>query len=119
MTDSAMNTATAILSPWDSFDAAMDVDSLRTERLRPAHAIRRFADNMSHAKGDEAKPGEIRPNGSGRVRPIGRIRSIHPIVRSLGMGVKPEAPRAGRARGVGALRPIPRRPPGDPSPHDP
>src|SRR5215468_3889061 len=89
MTESAMKTATAILSPWDSLDAAMDVYSLRTEWLRPAHAIRRFADNMSHAKGDEATPGEIRPSGSGRVRPIGRIRSIHSIVRSVGMGVKP------------------------------
>src|SRR5262245_33655757 len=101
MTDSAMKTATAILSPWDSFDAAMDVYSLRSERLRPAHAIRRIADNMSHAKGDEATAGGNRPIGSGRVRPIGRIRSIHPIVRPVGMRVKPSE---GGVRGWGPER---------------
>ena len=46
----------------------MDSYSLRAEWLRPAHAIRRFADNMSHAKGDDQKPSENRPSGSGRVR---------------------------------------------------
>src|SRR5690242_1427176 len=89
MTDSAMKTATAIFSPCDSLGAAMDDYSLRAEWVRPAHAIRRFADNMSHAKGNEAEPGEIHPDGSGRVRPIGRTRSIRSIVSTCRNGVKP------------------------------
>src|SRR5262245_6797978 len=89
MTDRAMNAATAIFSPWDSLlAAAMGDDSLRAERSRPAHAIRRFADNMSHVRGDAGSSGEIPRGRPARVRFTGRIRRIHSIVRTPPVPVK-------------------------------
>ena len=63
---------------------------------------------MSHAKGDDRKPGGIRPGRTGRAGPIARIRRLRSIVRSAGMGVKPGS-AAGRgpaaACGVTGFKP--------------
>ncbi len=53
--------------------------------MRPARTVRRFADNMSHARGDEETAGEIRPERSRtQSAGIGRILRVRPIVRLAG-----------------------------------
>ena len=72
MTVSETNAATAIFSPWESLlAAAMDGNSLRLDRERTAHSIRRFVDTMAHRTGNVG-PGS-RIVAAGRCRAGERI----------------------------------------------